>query len=59
MPTPTSTAYWRAISIVRMNVTAMTVAWTDPVFQTATMSAGLTVRYPTVISKPASAGMAM
>jgi hypothetical protein len=45
--------------MVRTNVTVITIAWVAPVFQTALMSAGLIVRKPTIMRRPASAGIAM
>ncbi len=58
MPTPTSTAYWSGMSIVRMNVITMTTFWMVPVLHTDLRSSGLMVRKPMSMSRPASAGMA-
>ena len=58
MPTPANTAYCNGMTIVSAKVTARTTFCTVPVRHTDWRSAGLIVRTPMRISRPASAGMA-
>ena len=54
-----STAYWIGIITVSTNVVARTTFCTAPVRHTEPRSAGVIVRTPTTMSRPASAGIAI